>query len=509
MTSNPLVSNILLAAQLCDVSAISSSRALQEWRNTFLHALEPCLDPVGLESATIAYKSFGKRIAHLMELFLQLQRVCHKLDQKHAQHLSSVRARRCLSEISQELSLAIGSLRLLLPATIQQGHQYGYTKLDMSAVCLRDTLSLYKRLVTCDEIVKRFHAMLEHVADDSQTVKTMELFKTQVQIFCDILADLGLYAVMKRSQEIARASTDEHAEEQQELEGDKGEQEKSQEQEKDQIQEQEQEHDRESEQVQVQVEAQVQEQEQEQEQEQQQQQQVEHCTVVDTQVTLAKTVQKKQDNDDNDDNDAKYHCSFCQMAAMNNDFGGAISCWGSGKGSLKPLLCNKGKAASLSRAAGDFLDNSLSTLASTDSVVFCIQKKNDSFVETESETELDLTEDTMSDFEGSLHSLDFEDCNIIRTQSFDYNITTPAERRNSQDEVVTASSNVVSVPLHQERFRTMYTWYARLGQPNRETMKQKMWLLEPRITAQDIDGLPWIHDGQRLHMTKMNALFLQ
>jgi len=51
--------------------------------------------------------------------------------------------------------------------------------------------------------------------------------------------------------------------------------------------------------------------------------------------------------------------------------------------------------------------------------------------------------------------------------------------------------------------------HPKMGHPNCDAMKKKMSLVEPSITAEDIDALPWLHDGLRLNIAKMNALYLK
>jgi len=65
------------------------------------------------------------------------------------------------------------------------------------------------------------------------------------------------------------------------------------------------------------------------------------------------------------------------------------------------------------------------------------------------------------------------------------------------------------MPSHKEIVRILYTWYGRMGHPSRETMKKKILLVEPDITEKDIDELPWLRDGQRLNIVKMNAILLK
>jgi hypothetical protein len=68
----------------------------------------------------------------------------------------------------------------------------------------------------------------------------------------------------------------------------------------------------------------------------------------------------------------------------------------------------------------------------------------------------------------------------------------------------------VPVVLTEERRKKCYMWYARLGQPNRETMKRKVAALPDScdITIEEVNALPWVGGGMCLSVKAMNELFL-
>jgi hypothetical protein len=53
-------------------------------------------------------------------------------------------------------------------------------------------------------------------------------------------------------------------------------------------------------------------------------------------------------------------------------------------------------------------------------------------------------------------------------------------------------------------------WYARLGQPNRIRMKEKVAALSDtcEITVEEVDLLPWVGGGSMLSVKEMNKLML-
>ena len=65
--------------------------------------------------------------------------------------------------------------------------------------------------------------------------------------------------------------------------------------------------------------------------------------------------------------------------------------------------------------------------------------------------------------------------------------------------------------LTAEKARDILMWYARMNQPNKETMKRKVQHLPKGcdITVEDVDALPWICKDRMLDIPKMNQLFLQ
>jgi len=85
--------------------------------------------------------------------------------------------------------------------------------------------------------------------------------------------------------------------------------------------------------------------------------------------------------------------------------------------------------------------------------------------------------------------------------------------QSSHCTTLSASSRDLSVVSRQDALdadaearRKCYTWYARLGQPNREQMKRRVARMSSRcgITPSDVDKLAWICNGARISIGAMN-----
>jgi len=462
MILNPLQLNSTLAAQLRNVSCITSFRGFQGWRRSFLEKLEPFLDVNGIETAAVAYQSFGNRMTHLMKLIAELETIlCLQKSQVRYSHehcLTSVRARRCLSEISKELCLNAGLLESLLPGTSQQEQKSGYTKLHMGAVFLQDDFAQYTCLVNCEERLTQFRANWGHVVLDGQTLKAIDLFRNQFQIFCDIMADLGLFIVMRKCYEFSQVVEIQDTKE------------------------------------------------------------AERFTEnVDAKNILAEGVQESSnDRADGEDEESIYHCSFCKMAAMDDGFDASIFCYES---------IRKGTVVSTKQAFdGGNSSSSLSTSDLTESPRYIpIKKQALATSGTESATTADTTSflewssDCLDDMNRSSNNRSFKtikeskpnDCgevvDLSNRQKYQGQETTCG---NSTVEAADTKQDCV-LPVKKEKLRIIYTWYTRMGQPDRETMKKRIAIVHPDISSEDIDRLPWMRNGLRLNIVKMNAMCLK
>lgn len=81
-------------------------------------------------------------------------------------------------------------------------------------------------------------------------------------------------------------------------------------------------------------------------------------------------------------------------------------------------------------------------------------------------------------------------CPTLATSSSDLSVV-------SRNEALDADSEVR---------RKCYTWYARLGQPNREQMKRRVARMSSScgIRTNDVDKLAWINNGERISISAMN-----
>jgi len=225
--NNPLKDDPVLKANLSRLSVVENRRGFRGWRQSFLERYEALVDPAGVEIARVAYQNLGKSLTSLMEIILKLKAFLganssnqsnhnlisnnnnniiinnHNQNQSLSEVWSSVRAIRYLSEWTKQLTLSGTLLENLVPNTMQQEQQHGYTKFQMGVVLLRDRFAQFRRLVLCIDSLTSIEGPLRNVAD-RQTIDAMKLFRARFYSFCGILADIGLYPVLEKSQEIVQ-----------------------------------------------------------------------------------------------------------------------------------------------------------------------------------------------------------------------------------------------------------------------------------------------------------------
>jgi hypothetical protein len=110
------------------------------------------------------------------------------------------------------LTTLVTEVELLIPSKSQQEKKRGFTKFHLGAVLIRQGFHQYVTMKTIEDALTGIGAKLEHVADRQQH-DLFAGYATQVQRFCDVLADLNLYEVMMKCLQFAEAPEEEESEE--------------------------------------------------------------------------------------------------------------------------------------------------------------------------------------------------------------------------------------------------------------------------------------------------------
>jgi hypothetical protein len=210
-SGNPIHNEPKLENLLTKLDQVSSKEQFQRWRNSFLKVFEAFLDDADKTTqAELVFGEFGANLAKLTTLLKQLQGFLENGDL--TADTCTVKARHRLNEVGRQTTVVILQTEALVPGTSAEEKKAGFTKFNVGAALIRDGFVQYGRLLACTEVLEHFRTKtcLEQVAD-RQILQTMEQLGLKTRIFCDVMADLGIFKVMARCRELDITEMDDSA----------------------------------------------------------------------------------------------------------------------------------------------------------------------------------------------------------------------------------------------------------------------------------------------------------
>ena len=218
--ANPLKTDPELKQRLAELPDICTRSDFTRWRNSFLTRYEFFLAQSGTGQAEPAYHAFcnvSKKLSTLTETVQQDLQVTTSTEEINSagerEYNVKVSTRRRLVEWNKQLQQTSTALTTLTPATLELEKQYGYTKFQLGALLVRNGFAEYNQLASCEEACEHVQntTCLPHIAD-RQVLESIQEYQTKLAIFCDIMADLGLYQAMLKCHEINQLPEEEEVE---------------------------------------------------------------------------------------------------------------------------------------------------------------------------------------------------------------------------------------------------------------------------------------------------------
>lgn len=184
-----------LKALLDDLMApITSNLQFRRWKRSFLEGYEKILDVECVAAAEVTYSDFADSVAKLLALVTELQEFIDKGDLSEERR--TVKASKCLNEANRLLEEVIVKTGELMPGTMEKEREVGYNKFHMGALLVRDGFAEYSHLAACADILEHMKTVTLVAVADKQIIEHMDGYRLRVDIFCDVMADLGLYDAM-------------------------------------------------------------------------------------------------------------------------------------------------------------------------------------------------------------------------------------------------------------------------------------------------------------------------
>lgn len=196
--TNPIKEDAVLRKLLQDLEGVTSKRDFTRWKASFVERFSEFLSTDGEAAANRRRNKYQEELGRFVKAVKQMEEHIQQGDLLSSER-TSVKARRCLAEVQKYLSKVADLTETLIPGTGDQAREFGYTKFHMGAVLIRDGFEEYDRLSLCAEIMERLRetTCLPKVAD-KQFLEIMDIYVDKFDMFCDVMADLGLHSAMLR-----------------------------------------------------------------------------------------------------------------------------------------------------------------------------------------------------------------------------------------------------------------------------------------------------------------------
>lgn len=190
--ANPLKSDPELQMLLKKLDSIKKYKKFQGWKQKFLERLEQFLYEKGMTPAEKACNDFDALLKKFTKMANKVQDCIDKGELN--ENKKSVKAALALNEMCNSLTKVVSELENWIPFSDREEKKRGFTKFHLGAVLIRQGFHQYITMKAIEDAIVNIAKEVEQVADRQQH----DLFKayiTQVQRFCDVMADLNLYEV--------------------------------------------------------------------------------------------------------------------------------------------------------------------------------------------------------------------------------------------------------------------------------------------------------------------------
>ncbi|KAG7340862.1 ubiquitin family protein [Nitzschia inconspicua] len=184
--------NILVNSKL---QSIEKYKTFQRWKGKFLERFETFLYQKGMDPAQ---KEADALQETLLKLTKQTAKVLDYIDKNElSQDKKTVKASLALNEMCNTLEEARKELQGLIPSLKAEERKLGYSKFHLGSVLIQQNFPQYVLMETVRNDLASIGKTMEEVLDRQQH-DAFGHYNKQVVRFCDIMADLDMYEIMKK-----------------------------------------------------------------------------------------------------------------------------------------------------------------------------------------------------------------------------------------------------------------------------------------------------------------------
>lgn len=206
--ANPIKSDPQLQVLVKKLDKVKKYKTFQRWKSNFLDRFDEFLYDKGMEPAEKSCTDLDANLRKLVAKTTKVLDFIHKGDL--GEDKKSVKGSLALNEMCTSLENVRGEIETLIPSLKSEERRKGFSKFHLGAALIRQNFLQYVSMKAIEDAVSEIGEKLENVADRQQH-ELFDYYKTTVQRFCDVLADLNLYAIMLKCIEFSKPPEEEES----------------------------------------------------------------------------------------------------------------------------------------------------------------------------------------------------------------------------------------------------------------------------------------------------------
>lgn len=201
ISGNPIDVDEGLQEMIAKLDTIQAKRKFVRWKASFSNNFEQFLEKDGIENAKKDYSHFKESTETFAASCLKVQKAVDAGQISDSK--VSVKGRNAINELNKAMAIEVEKLLKFIPTTGAEEKKSGYNKYQMGAVLIRDGFEIYGRMEMCREVLSHMKVTCLAGVADKQVIEAIDYYVQKFQNFCDLMADLQLYEIMKKCYQFA------------------------------------------------------------------------------------------------------------------------------------------------------------------------------------------------------------------------------------------------------------------------------------------------------------------
>jgi len=192
---NPITSDPALTQLLEESKSIKNDEQFKGWKDEFLESYKQFLDPAGVQNAKMSDVRLLKSMEKLAGKVVAVKKLVD--EGKISAESQSVMGKRALTNMTDQMAASEQEIARFMPMTGADEEKVGYDKFELGAVMIEDGFHVYEHLKATKDIINDLQENVLSDALPSHQKSIIQFYARQVQSFCDVMADIGLFRLME------------------------------------------------------------------------------------------------------------------------------------------------------------------------------------------------------------------------------------------------------------------------------------------------------------------------